>query len=240
MSAAAARGSEEGEDSARLYKFLLAVDLRRFDAAKPNEDWTGGTMVCAGGAIDFAITLKDSFVEAIVNNSTSSSLVEQQQFWNLARQCREETLQFIKTDKVRETAIMFDWGMNYVDIREIMKLEAVNPKTLGRLYSTGLSNMGVFKYQTNYAQVLLKSLHYATSHTVTGILYQLSCGTINGDLFCTFQFTEPITSRNDGEKFASRAMELINQLSSDLIHQELKASEALYMAPHCTAQIQRV
>jgi len=221
ISASASRGNEangaNSEDVARQYKFLLAVDLRPFDL-RPSEneekkDWSGGTMVIAAGAVDFSVSIKDSFVNAVVNNSPKPSLDAQRRFWDLARQCRDQTLEFIRTEKVHETVVMFDMGWNYVNIRKVMWLEALNPKTLGRLYASGLSNMGLYKHKTDYGQISLKSLNYAVSQKVTGMLYQLSCGTINGNLFCTFQFAEPIVSRIDGEQYASQAIELINKLS---------------------------
>ncbi|CAN0322402.1 unnamed protein product, partial [Ectocarpus sp. 12 AP-2014] len=47
----------EGSRGSNRYKFLLAVDLRRFGTGDYSdmEDWTGGTVACAGGAIDYAV-----------------------------------------------------------------------------------------------------------------------------------------------------------------------------------------
>jgi len=200
------------DDKTRTYKFLVAVDLRPFDENQPGEDWTGGTVASSGGAIDFTTNLKDSFVKDVVSSDFLGNADQATTFWDLARECREQTLRFIATDKVRETAIMFNWGMTYVDIREVMKMEAKSPKTLGRLFSSGLSNMGIYKHETEHNNLKLKTIHYATSQTITGCLHQLSCGTVKGELCCTYQFTEPISSRQEGEWFATKSVDIMRAL----------------------------
>lgn len=47
----------------------------------------------------------------------------------------------------------------------------------------------------------LKRLHYGTSHSACGSLFQLSCGTVDGELFMTLQFAEPIVSRSMAKAF---------------------------------------
>jgi hypothetical protein len=48
----------------------------------------------------------------------------------------------------------------------------------------------------------LDGIHYATSHSLTGSLYQLSCGTVGGDLFLTLHFPWPIVTRQTAAVFA--------------------------------------
>lgn len=38
-------------------------------------------------------------------------------------------------------------------------------------------------------------MHYGTSQSACGSLFQLSCGTVDGELFMTLQFAEPVVSR---------------------------------------------
>lgn len=41
----------------------------------------------------------------------------------------------------------------------------------------------------------LKAVHYGTSQSGCGSLFQLSCGTVDGELFMTLQFAEPVVAR---------------------------------------------
>lgn len=41
----------------------------------------------------------------------------------------------------------------------------------------------------------LKAVHYGTSQSACGSLFQLSCGTVDGDLYMTLQFPHPVVSR---------------------------------------------
>lgn len=41
----------------------------------------------------------------------------------------------------------------------------------------------------------LRAVHYGTSQSACGSLFQLSCGTVDGELFMTLQFAEPVISR---------------------------------------------
>lgn len=41
----------------------------------------------------------------------------------------------------------------------------------------------------------LKAVHYGTSQSGCGSLFQLSCGTVDGELFMTLQFAEPVVTR---------------------------------------------
>ena len=47
----------------------------------------------------------------------------------------------------------------------------------------------------------LKAIHYGTSQSACGSLFQLSCGTVDGELFMTLQFAEPIVSRSMAKEF---------------------------------------
>lgn len=41
----------------------------------------------------------------------------------------------------------------------------------------------------------LKAVHYGTSQSACGSLFQLSCGTVGEELFMTLQFAEPVVTR---------------------------------------------
>lgn len=41
----------------------------------------------------------------------------------------------------------------------------------------------------------LKAVHYGTSQSACGSLFQLSCGTVDDELFMTLQFADPVVTR---------------------------------------------
>lgn len=49
--------------------------------------------------------------------------------------------------------------------------------------------------RTQVGDISLKAVHYGTSQSACGSLFQLSCGTVEGELFMTLQFAEPVVSR---------------------------------------------
>lgn len=105
---------------------------------------------------------------------------------------------------------LFDWGMRSVEINDVVEKEADNPATAGRAYTCGVSNMGVFSGQGMYGPRRLHAVHYATSHSLTGSLYQLSCGTVGGQLCMTMHFCEPIVGRDTAAAFADSYVKLLH------------------------------
>lgn len=47
----------------------------------------------------------------------------------------------------------------------------------------------------------LKAVHYGTSQSACGSLFQLSCGTIDGELFMTLQFADPVVKRSAAKAY---------------------------------------
>ena len=168
-------------------------------------------VTCAGGAMDFM-----SRLGANTNKRLDGAAFESE-FWSLAQQCRREYLDFVDQGFVPESVRLFDLGMKAVEILDVVEKEADNPKTLGRAYTCGVSNMGVFKYPVEYAthsggSARLQGVYYATSHSLTGSLYQLSCGTVGGALCLTFQFPHPIVSAKDANAFAGTFCETLQRI----------------------------
>lgn len=48
---------------------------------------------------------------------------------------------------------------------------------------------------TQVGDLSLKAVHYGTSQSACGSLFQLSCGTVEGELFMTLQFADPVVTR---------------------------------------------
>ena len=48
----------------------------------------------------------------------------------------------------REAVAVFDWAMDNMSIWASLEIESRNPKTLGRAYTCGVSNMGRYPFET--------------------------------------------------------------------------------------------
>jgi len=183
---------QEGDTSWHNYKFLLSVDLRRF-GNNASQDWTDGKVACAGGAMDWIAGVPAHTGSALM----SGDAVAHRHFWRLAEQSSRCVDDFVNSGGVRDAVSVFDWGMKKIEIGDVMEVEAHNPNSLGRAYTCGLSNMGCYDASGVQAdsRVSVKGIHFATNHAPWGTLYQLSCGTVDGDLCMTFQFAEPLVDR---------------------------------------------
>jgi hypothetical protein len=151
-----------------------------------------------------------SLRDSVTDSSSSRAAVAQQHFWRLAQQCKREVSAFAAQNTAREAVSVFDWGMRSIEIGDVCEREAARPATLGRAYTCGVSNMGRYPYSSSSSSsssssaeaAAVEAIHYATSHSPWGSLYQLSCGTVNDRLCMTFQFAEPIVERAMGAAFA--------------------------------------
>lgn len=52
------------------------------------------------------------------------------------------------TTPAREAVAVFDWAMENMSIWASLDIESRNPKTLGRAYTCGVSNMGRYPFET--------------------------------------------------------------------------------------------
>ncbi|CAM9774268.1 unnamed protein product [Chrysoparadoxa australica] len=193
----------------KKYKFLMAVDLRRF-GVRSGEDWTNGTVACAGGALDFfkpTIHTSAPLGRNLIQGHGKEKEQAEETFWRLARQCKQVVNDFEKKGIARESVAVFDWAMNNMDIWESVNIESRNTKTLGRAYTCGLSNMGRFPYDTEVGPFRLEKVHYATSHARCGSLFQLSCGTVDDKLCMTCQVAEPVVTREAALQYLNLLIE---------------------------------
>ena len=103
----------------RKLRFLLSVGLRPFGTDGISKDWTGGTIACAGGALDFVITIKgknilvaDGQIE-IVHGALPEAFV------NTAKLCRDKAKNLFDRGFVQESVRLFGLGMKYADILQV-------------------------------------------------------------------------------------------------------------------------
>lgn len=96
----------KGSRGINRYKFLMAVDLRRFGVGEHSgsDDWTGGTVACAGGAIDYVVEVSaGSGVMLAGHKGEAAKNSALEGFWKLAERCKRATKDMVKKETVRWT-----------------------------------------------------------------------------------------------------------------------------------------
>jgi len=211
-------GGEELKE--RNYKVLQSLDMRRFQ-----EDEEGGgdrcnSVGCHAGSMDL---MYGPIPDKSASTSSSSSLL-----WKLAKEGKTQTEKFITNGGPEEAVRVFDFAMEISDMNNLVHLTAVSQSSLGRAYSAGITNNGVYERQlavkeesegTGDRQLLesqhepyqILNLFYATSHARTGCLFQTSVITINNELHLTFHPSSPPIDPEINDKFASTVVDLLEK-----------------------------
>jgi hypothetical protein len=238
-------------------RLLLAVDLRNFARTAMGEDFTHGTVACASGALDYLLAptpaltrLSSEWAQTLMQDCLSAdtewhppamSEELQEEFWQLATQCCQRSERLLRgCDFVPESVRLFDIGMKLqeagvADIFRATDVDACSPKTLGRGYTCGVSNMGVLRTARSVGRdsahleeskqvpregnvdrekgkVRVQEAYFATSHASNGVLFQLSCMTVDDALCGCLQFTSPITTEAEAETFLALLTGILNSL----------------------------
>ncbi len=97
-------GAQGSRAAANRYKFLLAVDLRRFGTGEyaESDDWTGGTVACAGGAIDYAVKVPaGSGARLVGRDGEAAATAAREEFWRLAKRCKAATRDMVEKETLR-------------------------------------------------------------------------------------------------------------------------------------------
>ncbi|KAG7359460.1 alcohol acetyltransferase [Nitzschia inconspicua] len=210
----------EGQSSSkeRNYKILQSLDMRRFGAVLDRGESVG----CLAGSMDLMHgPLKDGTGRDIRTNPTQKGL---NLFWDLAKEGKAQTQDFIDTDGPSHAVRVFDFAMTISDMNNLVHLTAQSKDSQGRAYSAGFTNAGVFErldsfeyegdsisgpLKTKHGQYEIEDLFYAASNARSGCLYRFSCVTVNGELKFTFHPASPIVSQETNEKFADALIELL-------------------------------
>lgn len=180
----------------KMMRFLLAVGLRGYGKSK--EDFTGGTVSSASGAVDYVTSStpdlsRSSMPWAATSPTLPPQLSEEFRrcFWELAAQCRERSEDLLqKWQLVPESVRLFHIGMRlqeagYADILRAVEIDAHNPRTLGRGYTCGVSNMGVVDFTVVGKGAFL--FHWA-SHGSHYIVYPYVSMLVNCFYLCILHF----------------------------------------------------
>ena len=66
-------------------------------------------------------------------------------FWDIAREGKRQTLDFISKDGPIEAVRVFDFAMTISDLNNLVHLTAQSKSSQGRAYSAGFTNAGVYE-----------------------------------------------------------------------------------------------
>lgn len=214
-------------------RFLLSVGLRPFGKVNQNKnelknDFTGGDVACTGGAVDFIVPTSSNVLDYTLDTLKLSKTQAvtfpesfRKEFWALAKLCSMKGKQIIQDwDLVPESVRLFGLGMKLVDILQAVEIDAKNSGSMGRGFTCGVSNVGIVSYnddemlKKNKNDIYVKESYYGTSHARNGVLCQLSSQTIKDGAFCgCLQFTSPLISDQDADKFVDSLVFILQNLS---------------------------
>lgn len=206
-----------GRDKERNYKVLQSLDMRRFGAQLDQ----GETVACMAGSHDLILgPLEDQTGRELRRDPTEARL---ERFWELAQEGKLQTNDFIAFDGPQQAVRVFDFAMTISDLNNLVHLAAQSKDTKGRAYSAGVTNVGVYERQQGFPKAdgtrdslsiergnyRVQDIYFATPHTQSGCLFQVSCMTLDGQLSLTFNPVSPIISDETNEKFANAFVDLL-------------------------------
>ena len=206
-----------GKRESRNYKVLQSLDMRRFGAQLDK----GETVACMAGSHDLIHgPLPDQSGEQLRQNPSDAKL---ECFWKVAMDGKEQTTRFIETDGPRQAVRVFDFAMSISDLNNLVHLTAQSKDTKGRAYSAGVTNVGVYERQEGFpladgtrrslllqrGRYRVEDVYFATPHTLSGCLFQLSGLTLDGELRLTFNPVSPIVSDGLNANFVDSFVQLL-------------------------------
>lgn len=218
-------GGKSAAKKERNYKVLQSLDMRRFGSKLDACD----SVACMAGSHDLMLgPLPDRIGEQLRTAPTNQL---KKQFWELVRESKKQTEEFIQTDGPQEATRVFDFAMTISDMNNLVNLSAQSTESRGRAYSAGIVNAGVYERQravrresddvnrislgTKKGRFQIDDIYFATSHARSGCLYQASCLTVNNELKCTFHPAEPIVDSDTNSRFADSFVDLLEIISDD-------------------------
>jgi hypothetical protein len=219
-------GGNDDANKERNYKVLQSLDMRRFGSGLDNCD----SVACMAGSHDLMLgPLPDKSGDRLRQAPTMDL---QRQFWDLVKESKQQTLDFIESEGPQEATRVFDFAMTISDMNNLVYLSAQSKESLGRAYSAGIVNAGVFERQkavqresdadtsrkslvAQHGRFKVEEIYFATSHARSGCLYQASCLTVNNELKCTFHPADPIVNSETNSRFADAFVELLETISSE-------------------------
>lgn len=217
-------GKCNGSKKQRNYKILQSLDMRRFGEQLDK----GETVACMAGSMDLMHgPLPDESGKAIRKFPSKSGF---DLFWKLAKEGKQQTSDFIKEDGPFQAVRVFDFAMTISDLNNLVHLTGQSKDTEGRAYSAGVTNAGVLERLSSFqregdnersllenrrGRFQVQGVFYATPHTQSGCLYQVSCLTVNDELQLTFHPVSPIVSDETNQKFSDAFVDILETTATE-------------------------
>ena len=188
--------------AAQRYKLLQALDMRTLnfqaggaDAPGARDDWSQGTVLAGTGSLDILVDLMPGAGEAVRAGDADA-------FWACAAACQAQTREWIASGWGRESLLLFSSGWEFMNMNRVVELGSQDRATLGRAYSAGVSNVGVYAHRTSHGDLSLSRLYFGISQTVSAAAISVSAVTVDGTLCLTFQYATPIWPAAEAEAYA--------------------------------------
>jgi hypothetical protein len=139
----------------------------------------------------------------ISNVDSHYTLEAEPNFWNLARECKQQLRQAI------------DLQIPQAKISDATRLQQVNAQFLlqmskhqqGRNSAAHVSNLGVFELSPDEKLLRLKELYFVTGLQLVGTCWWLGTVTFHQQVFCTFAYVTPLISATTAEALADGVLE---------------------------------
>lgn len=217
-------GGEAKGGKERNYKVLQSLDMRRFGAQLDKCE----TVACMAGSNDLMLgPLPDRSGERFRSSPESSE--NQKLFWDLAREGKDQTNEFVSSEGPYQAVRVFDFAMTISDMNNLVDLTAKSKDSQGRAYSAGVTNNGVYErqkavkrendeergnIQVKRGKYEVQDVFFGTPHSRSGCLYQLSALTVNGEMKLTFHPASPIVSEETNARFANAFVDLLEKVAT--------------------------
>ena len=198
---------------AERYKVLQALDMRTLnfgegEAEQPGarDDWSQGTVLAGTGSLDLLLDLPAGAGAAVRAGDT-------ERFWQVAAACHSQTRKWIADGWGRESLLLFASGWEFMNMNRVVELGSQDHGTLGRAYSSGVSNVGVYAHPTIHGDLALSRLFFGISQTVSAPSISVSAVTVNGQLCLTVQYATPIWPDEKAEAYADDLVAMLEMMA---------------------------
>jgi len=162
------------------------------------------------GSLDILVDLKPAAGETV----RKGDLGDLEVFWNCAAECNQQTRDWISAGWARESLLLFSSGWDFMNMNRVVELGSQDRATLGRAYSAGISNVGVYGHASTHGDLTLSQVFYGISQTVSAAAVSVSAVTVDGTLCLTVQYAAPIWPEDKAEAFTDdfvRTLEMAAQ-----------------------------
>ena len=106
-----------------------------------------------------------------------------------------------------------------------LQLGSQDRATLGRAYSAGVSNVGVYAHPTSHGDISLSKLFFGISQTVSAPAVSVSAVTVDGELCLTVQYATPIWPEEEAEAYADNVARTLELAAAEATVQQSDAAK---------------